>query len=74
MLERDVKDYKTVMATWKDGPMSSQLYQTGIGTYTNVERITLKDGQRAYKTDQGVFYPKADGNPGTVRVKDELLK
>ena len=74
MLDSDVKEYRNVMATWKDGPAWETYSATGVGTYTNVERVTLNDGQRAYKTDQGTFYPNADGHPGTVRVKEELLK
>lgn len=74
MLDSDVKEYRTVMANWKDGFAWGRYSATGVGTYTNVERITLKDGQRAYKTDQGTFYPNADGNPGSIRVKEELLK
>ena len=41
--------------------------------YTNVERITLKNGQHAWKSDQGVFYPWSNGKIGLDDVPAELL-
>ena len=41
--------------------------------YTNVERITLKNGQHAWKSDQGVFYPWSNGKIGLDEVPAELL-
>ncbi len=41
--------------------------------YTNVERITLKNGQHAWKSDQGVFYPWSNGKIGIDEVPAELV-
>lgn len=39
-------------------------------SYTNQERITLEDGRRAWKTDQGTFLPAPDGMPGGKRIDE----
>lgn len=41
--------------------------------YTNVERMTLANGQHVWKSDQGVFYPGANGKIGLDEVPAELL-
>ena len=80
-LKQDYDSYKQVMDNWQDGVKSPSFRQsrningrTLINVnYTNVECITLKNGQRAYKTDQGVFYPYTNGYPGNVKVSEELI-
>ena len=42
--------------------------------YSNVERITLKNGQHAWKSDQGVFYMWSNGKIGLDEVPKELIK
>ena len=42
--------------------------------YTNVERMTLSNGQHVWKSDQGVFYPGANGKIGLDEVPAELLQ
>lgn len=80
-LKQDYDSYKQVMDNWQDGVKSPSFRQsrningrTLINVnYTNIECITLKNGQRAYKTDQGVFYPYTNGYPGNVKVSEELI-
>lgn len=62
--------YKTVMQDWTDGPcVESSFFQRNGKNYTNLERITLEDGRRAWKTDQGTFLPAPDGMPGGKRIE-----
>ena len=80
-LKRDFDSYTEIMTNWQDGTIVPE--HTKIRTinghtilnvnYTNVETITLKNGERAYKTDQGTFYPFRDGTPGEEKVPEELL-
>lgn len=42
--------------------------------YTNVERMTLSNGQHVWKSDQGVFYPGVNGKIGLDEVPAELLQ
>lgn len=80
-LKRDFDSYTKIMTNWQDGTIVPE--HTKIRTinghtilnvnYTNVETITLKNGERAYKTDQGTFYPFRDGTPGEEKVPEELL-
>lgn len=80
-LKDDFESYKKVMDNWQDGKKSPAFTanrtvngQTLLNVnYTNIECITLKNGQKAYKTDQGTFYPYQNGNPGQQKVPDELL-
>jgi len=63
--------YKTVMQNWVDGPSGENSYfRRNATTYTNLERITLPDGRRAWKTDQGTFLPAPDGMPGGKRIEE----
>lgn len=80
-VKSDLDSYKDVMDKWKDGfkfpaySMNRNINGRNVinVNYTNLECITLKNGQRAYKTDQGTFYPSHDGNPGNKPVPKELL-
>lgn len=80
-VKSDLESYKNVMDKWNDGfkfPAYSMNHNINGSNllnvnYTNLECITLKNGQRAYKTDQGTFYPSSDGNPGNKPVPEELL-
>ena len=62
------------MANWVDGPAEWSLVERNGMRWTNLERITLSNGQRAWKTDQGVFYPGPDGMPGYNKVSEEYLE
>jgi len=67
-------EYRAEMAEWKDGPIGERSYFNRNGReYNNLERITLKDGQRAWRSDQGVFYPYIDGKIGNKTVPAELV-
>ena len=70
MLTKYVKE----MENWKDGSLGKEsFYKRGTVMFTNLERITLKDGQRAWRCNEGVFYPFVDGTIGGPRVQDESL-
>lgn len=80
-IKKDYDSYKKIMDNWKNGSKSKD-YSANRNVngrnilsvnYTNIECITLKNGQRAYKTDQGTFYPYNDGNPGNKPVPEDLL-
>lgn len=71
---RNLPKYKKEMRTWVDGSLGKESYfERSSGSklyqYTNLERITLADGRRAWKTDQGVFLPASDGKPGVEKIK-----
>lgn len=80
-LKRDFDSYTEIMTNWQDGTVVPEHTKTRTinghtvlnVNYTNVETITLKNGERAYKTDQGTFYPFRDGTPGEEKVPEELL-
>ena len=76
-LQRDESNYKQVMSEWQDGQKLTAYTRSINGQqrvdYTNIERITLSNGQRAYRTDQGTFYPGTNGMPGSQPVPEELL-
>ncbi len=80
-LKRDFDSYTEIMTNWQDGTIAPEHTKTRTinghtvlnVNYTNVETITLKNGERAYKTDQGTFYPFRDGTPGEEKVPEELL-
>lgn len=64
--------YKKEMQKWVDGPLGEGSFCHINNLYfTNLERITLKDGRRAWKTDQGTFLPGPDGMPGGQRIDNE---
>ncbi len=66
--------YEKEMSEWKDGPCGKDsFYREGLTRWTNLERITLSSGQKAWKTDQGTFYPGPNGMPGFDKVPDEEL-
>lgn len=67
-----INDYIKEMNEWKDGP-AYEIQQRGRVTFTNVERITLKNGQHAWKSNEGVFYPFINGKIGNERVEDPSL-
>ena len=70
-LNKMLEQYKTVMQDWTDGPTGeNSVFKRNTETYTNLERITLKDGRRAWKTDQGIFLPAPDGMPGGKRIDE----
>lgn len=70
-LNKMLDKYKTVMQDWTDGPCGeNSFFQRNYTRYTNLERITLEDGCRAWKTDQGVFLPAPDGMPGGKRIDE----
>lgn len=70
-LNKMLDKYKTVMQDWTDGPCGeNSFFQRNYTRYTNLERITLEDGRRAWKTDQGVFLPAPDGMPGGKRIDE----
>lgn len=69
-LHHDLNNYKKVMQNWVDGPCGEKSYfQRNNTRYTNLERITLNDGRRAWKTDQGTFLPASDGMPGGAKIE-----
>ena len=70
----DLPNYEQEMANWVDGPAEWSLVERNGMSWTNLERITLSNGQRAWKTDQGVFYPGPDGMPGYNKVSEEYLE
>lgn len=69
--------YKTTMQNWQDGIKFTEVSWTATGrgthVYTNVESITLPNGQKAYKTDQGTFFPRENGKIGDQKVPENLL-
>lgn len=70
-LHKSLDRYKTVMQDWTDGPCGeNSFFQRNSTMYTNLERITLEDGRRAWKTDQGTFLPASDGMPGGKRIDE----
>ena len=69
-----LSDYEQEMANWVDGPAEWSLVERNGMRWTNLERITLSNGQRAWKTDQGVFYPGPDGMPSDNKVEEEYLE
>ncbi|MBQ2611376.1 hypothetical protein IJF81_03185, partial [bacterium] len=71
-LKESLPKYKETMSDWKDG-YCYYFTSKGTHTWTNVERITLKNGVHAYKSDQGVFYPHADGDISLYEVEEELI-
>lgn len=60
------------MSNWKDGHCYDSFSRVTY-TWTNITRITLKNGVHAYKSDQGVFYPHADGDIGLDKVPEDLI-
>lgn len=69
-----LQDYVKEMENWQDGKWGEKSFvQRNTSRFTNLERITLKDGQKAWKSDQGVFYPYYDGGIGGNKVEDETL-
>ncbi len=74
MHRKNLDSYKKVMASWKDGPLSSGAFvQRGTYLFTNIERITLTNGQHAYKSNLGFFYPHSDGLIGLRKIDDTSL-
>lgn len=74
LYSRALPQYEKEMAEWKDGSCGKDsYYRHNSTTYTNLERITLANGQRAWKTDQGTFYPGPNGMPGLEKVPQEEL-
>ena len=67
----NLDSYEEVMTNWKDGSKLGFLNRNGK-TFDNVEAITLLDGQRAWKSDEGVFYPYVDGKIGGAKVPEKL--
>lgn len=67
---KQFKNYSEVMATWQDG-RKINFVRHGTITYTNVETITLTNGQHAYKSDQGFFYPYIDGSIGGPQISND---
>lgn len=74
LYSRALPQYEKEMAEWKDGSCGKDsYYRHNSTTWTNLERITLANGQRAWKTDQGTFYPGPNGMPGYDKVPQEEL-
>ena len=74
MYKPKLDEYVKEMNNWKDGPLGNESFlQRGTVKFTNLERITLKNGQRAWKCNEGVFYPYIDGKIGGPRVEDALI-
>ena len=72
---RELPNYEKEMANWVDGPCGENSYHDlKYMRLTNLERITLSNGQKAWKTDQGVFYPGPNGLPGPNIVPEEYLE
>lgn len=64
--------YEKFMKEWQNGAKAAFTYNNVI--HLNCEQITLSNGQRAYKSDQGTFYPGRGGFPDLDnKVPDELL-
>jgi hypothetical protein len=72
-LKNSMESYKKIMDNWQNGEKISFWNLSGVN-FTNIECITLKDGKRAYKTDQGTFYPDYNGRIGKNKVPQELLE
>ncbi|MBP3820179.1 hypothetical protein J6G99_00875 [bacterium] len=78
-LKNDLEDYRNNMRNWQNDKKFVNVIAS-INNYTqewtNVETITLKNGQHAYKSDQGVFYPGPNGRLtlGSRPVPKELLE
>ncbi len=71
LLKRNLEEYKTVMQDWTDGPCGeNSFYRINSMEFTNLERVTLADGRRAWKTDQGTFLPASNGMPGGTKVEE----
>ena len=60
------------MQNWQNGTIAGDR-TIGFKTFTNVKRITLLDGQRAWKCNEGVFYPYYDGLIGGAEVPNKLI-
>lgn len=69
----DLNEYKKRMQNWQDG-VKYAVVQRGPHLFTNVELITLKNGQHAYKSDRGHFFPDFDGGISLNPVPAELLE
>ena len=69
-----LNEYRTEMENWQDGPLGeNNSFNRNGQVYTNLERITLKNGQHAWKSNEGVFYPYWDGQIGKDEVPKELI-
>jgi|GEM_PF-2593105 len=65
-LERDLPQYEKTMSEWQDGAYMDRI-ENNHGVFNNVERITLEDGQRAYKANNKIYLPGPDGQPGVEK-------
>ncbi len=80
-LKADLSSYKNLMKNWQNGRKANKFdctksvngYILKDVHYTNVTLITLKNGERAYKADQGTFYPDRDGYPSKKSVPADLI-
>jgi hypothetical protein len=72
MLAKGLSNYKQIMSEWQDGKKLGD-QQVKNMKFTNIERITLTDGRRAYKSDQGYFLPSSKGLIGGPKVTDAAL-
>lgn len=69
---KQLKSYVTELVNWQDGFAWDTFNRNG-NVFTNVSRVTLSNGQPAYKCDQGYFYPDFDGKIGVAKIPEELL-
>lgn len=67
-----LESYEKIMSEWKDGK-AFEVYRRGANVFHNLERITLTNGQRAWKSDEGVFFPYRDGLIGGDPVPKDLI-
>ena len=69
---QQLHSYLTELTNWQDGFAWDTFNRNG-NVFTNVSRVTLSNGQPAYKCDQGYFYPDFDGKIGVAKIPEELL-
>lgn len=75
ILDSNLKAYKNEMTNWKDGSLGEKSFYSINGhNFTNLERITLQNGQRAWKSNEGCFYPGPNGQPGFEKVEENLIQ
>ena len=74
------KSYTMNMENWKDGASGEGSFVNHNGTkFTNIERVTLANGQHAYKASKNggeikYYYPYWDGTVGGPEISPEKLE
>ena len=74
-------EYSKIMENWKDEDLGeNSIHAHNYNTYTHIEKITLKNGQHAYRalkageTERKVYYPYWNGTVGGPEIPKEELE